>query len=62
MDSTKITYDSTTSEILLCPLCKGRGENLERVSVDDSEYFDCTRCNNTGRVRKITNLKEIPFE
>lgn len=53
--------DSTRKEIILCPDCKGEGYTYQQVSVDDSDYVQCVRCNTFGRVYILTVTSEIPL-
>ena len=52
-----------TVEVVLCSSCKGRGYLLVENCVDyhrgiyDNDKKDCRKCDNTGRLLKITTVE-----
>jgi len=66
----RFTKDNTMKEveIVLCPDCKGKGEIHTDILIDyhkrdyDTKVETCKRCNGSGRLRKITEVKYEAFK
>jgi DnaJ-class molecular chaperone len=53
---------TTTTEVILCTTCNGKGVTSYDETVDYhkresvTHVVDCKRCNGTGRLKKITTV------
>lgn len=60
--------DSTTTEVMLCDNCDGRGKWKTEKLTDyhkreyDTVILDCKQCNNTGRLLVTTVTTVEPFK
>lgn len=49
--------NSETSEVIICPVCEGKGYEEVRESANTTVHRDCRYCNATGRV-----IKTVKYE
>ena len=51
------------SDIKLCPVCDGEGQTKVDEGTHNSDWvwYECKKCNGTGRIRQSSYSFSIPF-